>query len=105
MAGVLYMIIIACAAVVSVRTRAIQIWRAYEAAKDGSNVEPRPSYLSKAIEETLACAAGIYIGLSAVVSFLKLSVPPVSMPGGFSMDPVPALAIFLALVQPLFGRC
>lgn len=103
MPGTVYVLAVACAAALSLRARTAQIQRAYEAGAE-KGIEPRPSHLSKAVEETLATAAGIYIALSALTSFLKVSIPPVAILGGLSVDPVPALAIVLALAQPLFGR-
>ena len=102
MPGALYILLVVCAGIMSLRVRTAQIQRSYEAS-GGSPVEPKASHLSRAVEETLATAAGIYIALSALTSFLKVSIPPVSLPGGVSIDPVPALAIVLALVQPFFG--
>ncbi len=103
MTQTIMMAVVAGFAAISIRARAVQIRRAYELRK-AEGIEPAPSPLSKAIEESLATAAGIYVALSALSAFLKVELPQVSLPWGFAVDPVPALAVLLAIIQPVFGR-
>ncbi|MGE5484238.1 MAG: hypothetical protein ACM3X4_04375 [Ignavibacteriales bacterium] len=103
MTPVIALAVVAGCAALSVRARAVQIRRAYEV-RDAGGVEPAPSHLSTALQETLATAAGIYVALSALSTFLKIEMPAVPLPWGFSVDPVPALAVLLAIIQPVFGR-
>ncbi|MCR4398365.1 MAG: hypothetical protein NUV93_05325 [Firmicutes bacterium] len=101
-AGLFLGVVVGCAAV-SVFARAAQIRRTLDLRAPGE-VQPQASPLSKALEEALATAAGIYVALSATASFLGLRIPDVSLPGGIRINPVPALALLLTIVQPLFGR-
>jgi hypothetical protein len=100
---VIVLAVVAGFGALSVRARASQISRTSEL-RDAGGIEPAPSHLSKALQEMLATAAGIYVALSAISAFLKIQLPEIPLMSGFSVDPVPALAVLLAIVQPVFGR-
>lgn len=72
--------------------------------QQAGKVEPKASPLSLAVQELLAAAGGIYLSLIMLLSFLKIDVPEKILLLGVVMDPLPCLAIGLAIVQPLVMR-
>ncbi len=71
----------------------------------GSDVPPpRPTPLSQGIVDLVAVAGGIYLSLVMVASFVGFSIPgKVEFLGG-NIDPVAALSVFLALIEPFVSR-
>lgn len=62
-------------------------------------VESPTSY---AIGELVAVAGGIYLSLVLLASFLKISMPERIVISSWSFDYLAAIALFLALLQPIF---
>ncbi|HHY36505.1 MAG TPA: hypothetical protein GX518_02305 [Firmicutes bacterium] len=67
-------------------------------------VEPRPSPLAEALGELLAVAGGIYLALLMAVSFLGLEIPERIRLGSLLLEPLAALSVVLALLQPWLDR-
>lgn len=67
-------------------------------------VEPRPSPISEALGELLAVAGGIYLALLMAVSFLGLEIPDRIRLGSLLLEPLAALSVVLALLQPWLAR-
>jgi len=96
MASLLLIGLAACLLGWSIYTRVRNLERSFE-------VEPKPSFLAKAIQETVAVAGGIYVALTALAAFLKTQVPSVTL-WGFTFDPLAALALILAILQPFIMK-
>jgi protein-S-isoprenylcysteine O-methyltransferase Ste14 len=64
----------------------------------------KSSPFSVAVVDLVATAGGIYVALIALVNFLKMDVPPLVQIGGTKIEPLAALALFLAVVQPFVQR-
>ncbi|HHT84269.1 MAG: hypothetical protein ACOX34_03630 [Bacillota bacterium] len=60
------------------------------------------SPLSEAIKDFVAVAGGVYLGLMALSEFLKVPVPIEAEVWGFTFDPIAVVAVFLAIVAPMF---
>lgn len=73
--------------------------RATATAGDGQP-QPVTSPFSQAVVELVATAGGVYLALIALVNFLKIAVPPAVTLLGVSFEPVAALSLLIALVQP-----
>ncbi len=56
---------------------------------------------SLAIGELVAVAGGIYVALLVLTSFLKITMPERMNFYGWSVDYLAAMAIILALIQPI----
>ncbi|NLP17761.1 MAG: hypothetical protein GX376_01575 [Firmicutes bacterium] len=67
-------------------------------------MEPRPSPFSLALGELLAVAGGIYLALLMAVTFLGLEIPTRISFGTFHIEPLAAVSLVLALIQPLLAR-
>lgn len=64
-------------------------------------VEGKESPLSRALQETVGYAGGIYITLVMLASFLQIDVPEkVSFSGKISVEPLAFLAVVLTVMQP-----
>ena len=63
--------------------------------------EIQDTFLSNEIKNIIANAGGIYISLSLAASFLKLDVSQEFAVLGVQFDVVAALALILAVLQPL----
>ncbi|MCL4424830.1 MAG: hypothetical protein M1299_10020 [Firmicutes bacterium] len=61
------------------------------------------SPLADALKDFLAMAAGIYLALAGIIQFLKLNPPDRIGLWGMAFDPLAALAMLLAILQPYFG--
>ncbi|MEW6522147.1 MAG: hypothetical protein AB1445_01020 [Bacillota bacterium] len=61
---------------------------------------PLDSPVSRALREFLGVAGGVYLALVALNEFLKLNVPNPVEYRGLSFDPLAALAVLLAIIQP-----
>lgn len=68
---------------------------------EDSALLPADTQVSLAIKNLAATAGGIYLALIMLVSFLKLDVPEKANLYGLVLDPLAALAIILAVVQPV----
>ncbi|NLW07392.1 MAG: hypothetical protein GX039_05370 [Clostridia bacterium] len=66
-----------------------------------SKLEVSASPVSQALAELVAVAGGIYLSLVLLVSFLKINIAEVIMIGQFQIDPLAAVALVIALLQPL----
>jgi len=65
---------------------------------------PGPSSpLAEALKDFLAVAAGIYLALAGIIEFLKLNPPDRIGFWGLGFDPLAALALLLAILQPYLG--
>ncbi|RJX20054.1 MAG: hypothetical protein C4570_04450 [Ammonifex sp.] len=64
----------------------------------------RPSPLANALAYLVGVAGGIYLSISLVVDFLKVSVPGRVSLWKVELEPIAAIAIALAILQPFFLR-
>ncbi|MCL6560493.1 MAG: hypothetical protein K6U74_17205 [Firmicutes bacterium] len=88
--------------VLSVRERMLQ--RMYRE-KDWSSIgEAKSSPLSQALANLVGVAGGIYLTLVVIVTFMELQVPERVRVCGFSMEPLAAVSILMALAQPYLQR-
>lgn len=69
-----------------------------------SSLEPHDSFLSREVKNVIANAGGIYISLNLAASFLKLDVSQQLALWGVQFDALAAVALVLALIQPLLLR-
>lgn len=65
------------------------------------SMDAQETFLSKEVKNVVANAGGIYISLTLAASFLKLDVGQQFALLGVEFDILAALALILALVQPL----
>lgn len=72
--------------------------------RDMASDPARPSPLSRAIVELVGTAGGIYLSLHLGRDFLSLNVPDRVSVRRLEMEPLAALSLFLALVQPYVLR-
>ncbi|HHU85340.1 MAG: hypothetical protein ACOX86_04740 [Pelotomaculaceae bacterium] len=88
--------------IISVRERIRQ--RLYRE-KDWSFIgEGKASPLSEALTNLIGVAGGIYLTLVVLTEFLELQLPELIHLGGISLEPLAAVSIFTALVQPYLQR-
>jgi len=59
---------------------------------------------SRALVELVGLAGGIFIAITALMSFLQLSVPEKVSVFGVQMGTVALLALLVAIIQPYFVR-
>ncbi len=64
----------------------------------------RPSPLSQALAGLVGTAGGIYLSLVLLFTFLGLEVPERVRVWGVQVEPLAALSIALAVVQPFIVR-
>lgn len=67
-------------------------------------VEPRSTPFSKALVGLIGMAGGIYLSLILMFTFLDVIVPGKMCLGSVEMDPLAAIAIGLAVLQPFLIR-
>jgi len=67
-------------------------------------VEPVSSPFARALTNLVGVAGGIYLSLALVVNFLKVSVPARITLGPVTVEPIAAIAIGLAVIQPFALR-
>ncbi|MBZ4686558.1 MAG: hypothetical protein PWQ96_1215 [Clostridia bacterium] len=60
--------------------------------------------VASAALEIVAMAGGIYLALTSLASFLQLSIPKTIEFTGVTFDPIAAISIILALLQPFVGE-
>jgi len=65
------------------------------------SADARETFLSREIKNVIANAGGIYISLTLAASFLKLDVGQQFALLGVEFDALAAIALVIALVQPL----
>jgi len=61
---------------------------------------PRTSPMGSALAYIVGVAGGIYLSLSLLVDFLEIKLPPRVSVWGMELEPLAAVAITLALLQP-----
>ena len=83
-----------CGIVASLWLRVCRFRNSY----NGPDVKQTP--LSMAVQELIATAGGVYLAMIALTSFVKLETPDQVTLMQVSVDPLAALAILLAIVQP-----
>lgn len=64
--------------------------------------ETKNSPFSQALTELVTTAGGIYLALVMIISFLGIELPGKSILWGVSVEPLAFIALFLALIQPIF---
>lgn len=67
-------------------------------------VKPKDSSLSEAIVELVALAGGIYLTLTLLLEFLGIKGLERAALWGVTFDPIAAISIVLALLQPFYER-
>ncbi|MGI6576380.1 MAG: hypothetical protein ACOX3A_11215 [bacterium] len=67
-------------------------------------VEPKPSQFTVAMGELLAVAGGIYLTLLVTVTFLDIEVPARVNIGFASLEPLAAISLLIAILQPWLLR-
>jgi len=73
--------------------------------KDWSIIgEAKSSHISQALTNLVGVAGGIYLILVVLVAFLELNLPEQVQVGNISLEPLAAVSIFIALVQPFMIR-
>jgi len=100
--AVVFFIIVALAIWLSVRERLRQMYLAR--ADKPWEVEPVSSPFARAVAHLVGVAGGIYLSLMLAVNFLEVSVPARVTLGPVTIEPIAAIAIGLALVQPFVLR-
>lgn len=70
----------------------------------GSLPESRPSPLSQALAHLIGLAGGIYLSLFMLLEFLKIELPSRVPLGQVQVEPLAALSIALAVIQPFVLR-
>jgi len=68
------------------------------------DVPETPSPASRAIMELVGLAGGIYIAITALMSFLQINLPDRVSVSGVQIGPIALLALLIAIVQPYFAR-
>ncbi|TYO97877.1 hypothetical protein [Desulfallas thermosapovorans] len=66
--------------------------------------EAKSSPLSQAITGMVGTAGGIYLSLILMQTFLELQIPRSFQVSGVSLEPLAALSIALAIIQPFAMR-
>ncbi|OPZ74720.1 MAG: hypothetical protein BWY80_00472 [Firmicutes bacterium ADurb.Bin456] len=73
--------------------------------KDWSYIgEGKASPISEALTGLIGVAGGIYLTLVVLTTFLELQLPELVNLWGVSLEPLAAVSIFLALIQPYMQR-
>ncbi|MEG6615706.1 hypothetical protein V6C27_04600 [Peptococcaceae bacterium 1198_IL3148] len=62
------------------------------------------SPVSKALANLVGTAGGIYLSVVMLIDFLKLNVPPKVELMDISLEPLAAISISIAIVQPFILR-
>lgn len=93
-------LVVVLAVYLSVKIRANQI---QSISTRKRQFEEMPSPLGQAIKDFVAVAGGVYLGLHAVIEFLRMPVPPTVSLFGLTFDPVAMTAVILAIVLPVIS--
>ena len=102
--GVVAAVVVVAVGVLSAREKARQRDREIASLR-GSNLPPaRQTPLSQGIVDIVAVAGGIYLALVMVASFVGMAVPEKVGLFGAQIDPIAALAVALAIVEPFLSR-
>lgn len=88
--------------VLSVRER-IKLY-SYREKDWGTLGESKSSPLSMALTNLYGVAGGIYLSLVLICTFVELQLPERVHLGQFSLEPLAAISITMALVQPYFQK-
>ncbi|BAF59461.1 MAG: hypothetical protein HPY89_00260 [Pelotomaculum sp.] len=73
--------------------------------KDWSFIgEAKPSPLSQALANLVGVAGGVYLSMVVLATFLEIQLPERVQMGNFAFEPLAALSILLALMQPFLQR-
>jgi len=97
MLGVFIFIIMIAFILISIRTK-----RTIKRIRNSMPLEnAADSPLSYLLGELVAVSGGIYLSLVLLSSFLHLSVPDIVRFCGWSLDPLAATAVIIALLQPI----
>lgn len=79
----------------------VRVNRITAARERKTSFEEKPSPLGEAIKDFVAVAGGVYLGLTALAEFLKVTVPMTSKLWGISFDPIAVFAVCLAIIAPV----
>ena len=86
----------------SIRERVWQRRRRFE--NGGGQPAPIESPISHAIVSLVGVAGGIYLALIMIVEFLKIPVPAKAEFLGVRFDPIAAISLLIAIIQPFLAR-
>ncbi|MGQ9824766.1 MAG: hypothetical protein ACUVSK_07190 [Desulfotomaculales bacterium] len=70
----------------------------------GSFPEGKPSPLAQAVAHLVGLAGGIYLSLFMLLEFLKIELPSRVSFGQVQVEPLAALSVALAVIQPFVLR-
>lgn len=70
----------------------------------GAIGESKSSPLSQALTNLVGVAGGIYLSLVLICTFVELQLPVRLHLGQFSLEPLAAISIIMALAQPYFQK-
>lgn len=96
--------LVIAAAVLSAREKARQRDREVASIRGADLPEARQTPLSQGIVDVVAVAGGIYLSLVMVAGFVGYTIPGKVSFLGSELDPVAAMAVVLALVEPFLAR-
>lgn len=98
----LFILIVILLVVLSVRER---VRLMYRRDKDWDIIgEAKSSPISRAMASLVGTAGGIYLTLVLMQTFLELEVPANVQMGSIAMEPLAAVSIAIALLQPFVMR-
>lgn len=100
--GVVAAVVVVAVGALSAREKARQ--RDREIASLRGSPPARQTPLSQGIVDIVAVAGGIYLALVMVASFVGMAVPEKVGLFGAQIDPIAALAVALAIVEPFLSR-
>jgi len=100
--GIILIVLILFLVGISVRER-MRLYKYRE--KDWSVIgEAKASPLSQALTNLLGVAGGIYLSLVVIATFMEIDLPERIHLGRFSMEPLAAVSILMAVAQPYMQR-
>ena len=79
----------------------VRVNRITAARERKTSFDERPSPLGEAIKDFVAVAGGVYLGLTALAEFLKVTIPMTSKIWGTTFDPIAVFAVCLAIIAPV----
>lgn len=98
----LFVLLVVLLVVLSIRER-VQLMSRRDKNWDAIG-EAKSSPLSRALTGLVGTAGGIYLSLVLLQTFLELEVPPDVQLGGVALEPLAAVSIVLAIIQPFAMR-